>query len=390
MSDYKINSNIVLNFNEKFSDAGYKYLVHQGGTSSGKTFNNLIFLLGVLLKQKNKLITVTSENVPHLLKGAFRDFNNILSYYNLNHIFDYKGYGRIFTNKITNSQIEFQCFDTIEKAKGGRRDYSFVNEAYAIPYQIAEQLFIRTKILSIIDFNPVSEFWVHSEINKRADAKTLITTYKDNSFLDASIINEIESRKANENWFRVYGLGLLGNLENCVFQNINLIDKFPDDVKYIYGLDLGYSPDPTVLVKVGIRGNEIFIEEKFRLFNSHQQAIINELFKIILNKNDVIITDTNEPRLINAIYDNGFNVHNAMKLGRIEQVNEMSYKKINIVKSSPQCIKEFRQYMRLKDRRGQVLNDFQKFDDHSIDASRYAFNYLTNQQKGSLKSSNTK
>ena len=100
MSDYKINSNIVLNFNEKFSDAGYKYLVHQGGTSSGKTFNNLIFLLGVLLKQKNKLITVTSENVPHLLKGAFRDFNNILSQYNLNHIFEYKGYGRIFTNKI--------------------------------------------------------------------------------------------------------------------------------------------------------------------------------------------------------------------------------------------------------------------------------------------------
>ena len=229
----------------------------QGGTSSSKTFTILPFLIQYALQVPNSEISVVSESIPHLKRGAIKDFLKIMEWtnnYNPNS-FNKSNLTYKFHN---GSYIEFFSADQPDKLRGARRDVLFINECNNVSFESYQQLSIRTKKFIYLDYNPTNEFWVHTELIGEDGSDFVILTYKDNEALDPAIVKEIEKAKEKaktssywDNWWRVYGLGETGTLEGVIFNNWQSIDVMPSDARLLgYGLDFGYSNDPTSIVEV--------------------------------------------------------------------------------------------------------------------------------------------
>ena len=206
----------------------YRYIINQGGSSSSKTFSILQLLTQIALNRKI-IIDIASESVPHLKRGVLRDLPQVFNQFGLN--FD------LMLNRSDNfitfqngSKINLIALDNPGKARGSRRDILFINEANLIPYETALQLFIRTHECIFIDYNPTNAFWVHKQIipNNPENNILIKSTYKDNQFLPQSEIDELESRKGDNNFWRVYGLGELGIAEGLVFTNV-VIQEISDE-----------------------------------------------------------------------------------------------------------------------------------------------------------------
>src|ERR1035437_4390927 len=191
-----------------------------GGTSASKTISILIYLIHQAQSDKIPTLTsVVSESIPHLKRGAMRDFKNILKGHNYWKDKNWNATDSIYKFE-TGSQIEFFSVDNPDKLRGGRRDRLFMNEANNVPLDAFDQLEVRTKEFVFLDWNPTREFWFYTEVlNKRFDVDFITLTYKDNEALSPEIISSIEARRANKNWWRVYGLGLLGDVEGKIYKD---------------------------------------------------------------------------------------------------------------------------------------------------------------------------
>lgn len=176
-----------------------------GGTSASKTISVLLWLIDYAQATENKLVSVVSESFPHLKRGAIRDFQSIMESHNYWQPSAWNKTDYIYTFH-NGSKIEFFSADQPGKVRGPRRDVLFINEANNIPYETYTQLEVRTKKIIWLDWNPVSEFWWYTEVMPHQDVDFLTLTYKDNEALDQSIVEAIESRKHNKNWWAVYGL----------------------------------------------------------------------------------------------------------------------------------------------------------------------------------------
>jgi phage terminase large subunit len=91
-------------------------------------------------------------------------------------------------------------------------------------------------------------------LNKDSRTYHFVTTYKDNPFLEQTIIDEIESLQAkNKSLWQIYGLGLQSQVEGLIFTNFEIVDEFPYWAKKQgIGIDFGYSADPTAIVKCAL------------------------------------------------------------------------------------------------------------------------------------------
>src|SRR3990167_3098571 len=279
----------------------------QGGSSAGKTIGVLLCLIH--LAQKDEIPTTTSivsESFPHLKRGAIRDFLLIMEEHNYfkPDRWNKTDYVYIFES---GSKIEFFSVDQPGKVRGPRRDRLFENEANNIPYETHEQLEIRTKEFVIIDYNPVQEFWVHTEVlGKKEDIDFLVLTYKDNEALDKTIIESIESRRNRAGWWKVYGEGQLGEVEGRIYRDWKIIDEIPNEARLErFGLDFGYTNDPSAAVAVYYyNGGYIFNEIVFTKGLGNKQ-----LADIFTNqKKAIVIADSAEPKSIDEIKSFGINI----------------------------------------------------------------------------------
>src|ERR1017187_2684794 len=195
-----------------------------GGTSASKTISILLILIDKCIvyanEDKQLLVSVVSESLPHLKRGALRDFLNIMEGHGY---FKEANWNRTdfaysFSPKV---KIEFFGVDSPEKVRGPRRDILFMNEANNCPYHSFDQLEVRTKDEVWLDWNPTNEFWFYSEIlpHREADLDFITLTYKDNDALSENIIASIESRQHNRGWWQVYGLGLLREPEGNMYKD---------------------------------------------------------------------------------------------------------------------------------------------------------------------------
>jgi phage terminase large subunit len=226
--------------------------VIQGGTSASKTISVLLYLIAYAQTDKVKTLTsIVSESIPHLKRGVIRDFKNIMQTHHYWKEDRWNATDSIYTFE-TGSQIEFFSTDNADKLRGARRDRLFINEANNVSFDAFEQLEVRTKEFIIIDYNPTNEFWYQLEIvGKRDDVDFIILTYKDNEALDEAIIKAIEQRKNRKGWWQVYGEGQLGEVEGKIYRDWQIIDEIPHEARLErYGLDYGYSNDPTAIVAV--------------------------------------------------------------------------------------------------------------------------------------------
>tara|TARA_R110000796_G_scaffold9655_3_gene32927 strand:+ start:640 stop:1800 length:1161 start_codon:yes stop_codon:yes gene_type:complete len=363
-----------------------RILIEQGGTRSGKTYNILMWLIfGYCLKQNGKTISVARKTYPSLRTSAMRDFMEILKTYEL---YDETKHNKSSAEyRLNGNLVEFISLDQPQKVRGRKRDVLFVNEANELFWEDWQQLIFRTKERIIIDYNPSDEFhWIYEKVKTRDDADFYITTYKDNPFLAPEIKKEIERLKdTDENYWNIYGLGQVGASRSLIFKS-QLIESIPEEAKFLsYGMDFGYTNDPTTLVSVYKHDTKLYFKEHIYRTGMTNRDIVNELERLGLGRRDEIYADSAEPKSIDEIHKFGWNVKPATK-GRDSiniGIDMMKRYSLFITKESTNTIKEFRNYKWKEDKNGVVLNDPVDSYNHSIDAIRYAlYNKLSRPNYG--------
>jgi phage terminase large subunit len=346
----------------------------RGGTSSSKTFSIIPMLITYAVQKDNTEISIVSESIPHLRRGAIRDFLKIMQMVGM---YDPNKWNKssltyTFSN---NSFIEFFSADQPDKLRGARRDVLFINECNNVDWESYYQLAIRTRKFIYLDYNPVTEFWVDTELVHDADSEMIVLTYKDNEALDSSRIAEIEKAREKaetseywRNWWAVYGLGQIGNLEGVIFSNYQLIDTIPDDARLLgCGVDFGYSVDPTAIVEVYQYNDQRIIKEI-----CYRTGMLNSDIAKVLPKGVPVYADSAEPKSIEEIRRFGISIKGVTK-GK-DSINYgiqvMQGQNYMITKDSTNLIKELRGYCWDKGKDGKTL-PIPVGDDHIIDAWRY-------------------
>ena len=362
-----------------------------GGTSAGKTITILQCLIDIALSWPDAdVISVVSESLPHLKRGAMRDFMNIMKEHNYWQESNWSVSESTYTfPKVKNNKIgwkiEFFGADSPDKVRGPRRSVLYVNEANNVPYSAFDQLEVRTKSLVYLDWNPISEFWFYSDVllQRERDVDFITLTYKDNEGLPQSIVESIESRRGNKNWWRVYGEGQLGNSEDKVFSDWRIIDEIPFEAKLQRRfLDFGYTSDPTVIGSIYYyNGGYILHEEAYQKGLSNKQ--IADMLLNLDEPNTLVKADSAEPKSIDEIKSYGVNIQPAEK-GKgsiIYGIQKIQAEKISITKSSINGIKEYRNYMWARDKNGNIIpNTPIGIWNHFMDGSRYGFDGLSERE----------
>lgn len=350
----------------------------QGGTSASKTISILQILIDQCQTDETpQLTSVTSESMPHLKRGAIRDFKDIMMQHGYWDDKRWNATDFIYTFE-TGTPLEFFSLDMPHKVRGPRRKRLFINEANNIPHATFDQLEVRTENVIWLDWNPVTEFWWHDidgtglGVKDREDAESIILTYKDNEGLPESIVRSIESRKHNKNWWRVYGEGQLGEVEGLIYPNWQIIDEIPYEARLErHGLDYGYTNDPTALVDIySYNGGYIWDEVLYRKGMSNKN-----IADVLLNNHPEVLTvaDGAEPKSNDEIKSYGVNIIGSQKgPGSVLQgIQFVQDQKISVTKRSINIIKERRNYLWMTDKEGRVINVPQDFMNHTMDAGRY-------------------
>jgi phage terminase large subunit len=364
-----------------------KIQVHQGGSRSGKTFSILTALIELCHKNSGLVITICRKTFPALRATSMRDFFEIL---NREDIYNPDLHNKSdATYQLWGNMVEFISIDQPQKVRGRKRDVLFINEANEINLEDWRQLLLRTTGRVLIDYNPSDEFhWIYDEVIPREDAAFFQTTYKDNPFLPESVVMEIERfKEADENFWRVYGLGERGASQATVFTHWKEVDQIPNEFKPLnYGLDFGYTNDPTAIVQTFTDGHGFAVDElcyATRLTNSDISKVLRDSG---VSRSDVIICDSAEPKSIDEIHAHGFNTHGARK-GKDSVKNGIQFlhsRPLLVTARSVNVIKELRNYKWKEDKNGKQLNEPVDSFNHAIDAMRYAITFnQTNPNFGS-------
>jgi len=361
-------------------DSGKRRILLEGGTWSSKTYSALEALIVIARNSPVTVdISIVSESLPHLKQGCIRDFFNILQESPENNPF-YNKTDHIYRRRGWNGVFQFFGVDDDGKVRGPRRHILFINEGNNIPWETARGLDIRTEIFTIVDWNPVSQFWAHEYWMGQEGNSFDHSTYLDAlTVIPKTKIDEIEYyRDKDPNWWNIYGLGLIGKVEGLVYPLFKQVDVLPDG-DYFYGLDYGFSSDPTVLVKNVIIGDNLYSHQMFYSdIPMTNDDIAREMELLQVSKSDPIYPDPNEPKSAEELRRKGFNIGEtekgagSVKFG-IKRVN--SYYQ-HWTKDSIDCIKEQRNFRYIRKRESNTGREYLSDDtthqwSHSMDARRY-------------------
>jgi phage terminase large subunit len=365
--------------------------VVQGGSSAGKTFSILPILIDKAIKEKGQEISVVSESIPHLRRGALKDFLKIMK--STNRYID-KNYNRSLLKYTFNngSYIEFFSVDDESKLRGARRYTLYVNECNNVSQDAYNQLAMRTSGDIYLDFNPTGKFWI-SDVIDEVDSEKIILTYKDNEALPQNIIDFLESKRELaktssywENWCRVYLDGLEGRLEGTIYDKWDTIDKVPQDGDLVgYGLDWGFTNDPTSMVAVYRYNGELIIDELIYETGLLNSEISKKIKMMNVSREKYIYADSAEPKSIAELkrYGNKILPVTKGKDSIMYGISILQEFKLRPTKRSVNIIKELENYSWKKDKSGNVLNVPEDNNNHSMDALRYlAMMSLGNKRKG--------
>ena len=362
-----------------------------GGGLIGKTYGIIPILIDKAARTPGLEISIVSESVPHLRKGALKDFLKIMR--STGRYIDANWNRTLLTYAFANgSYIEFFSADQEDKVRGPRRNILYINECNNINFETYHQLAIRTSHEVWLDFNPSNEFWAYTELQDDDDAEWLTLTYKDNEALSDSIVREIEKalykafinpflpiemlfRDDNiksaywANWWKVYGLGMQGALEGVIFSNWSQIPEVPSEARLVgMGLDFGYTNDPTAIVAVYEWNGMRILDEVL-----YQTGLVNAEIAEHIPAGVTVYADSAEPKSIEEIRRLKKRIlpvkkgTDSINFG-IQVMQGQAYR---VTARSTNLIKELRSYCWDKDKTGKTIN--KPIDDfnHCIDAIRY-------------------
>ena len=348
----------------------------QGGTSAGKTYDILLDELNEAIMQDGILTTIMSDTMPNLRHGAMRDFLKICHETNVWDVAEWNSTYSTLTLP-NRSIIEFYSADS-EDALGARRDRLFINEANRITKEAFDQLEVRTEQKITLDFNPVNQFWAH-DLLKRPDVDFVKLNYLDNEALSQNIVNALELRKGDgtSNWWRVYGLGEIGSLEGNVYEGWIPVDDIPQTaVLKRYGVDFGFSNDPTAVVAVyEDEGESLYLKTELCDIKILTPVLIEKLRKL---PDALFVCDNARPEIIAEMQANGLRAIGSNKTAG-EKMNGKRYnielvmrRKIHYLRTDTELEREYLTYAWRKKRTGEIIDEPQDGNDHIMDALAYA------------------
>ena len=357
---------------------GKRHIFNEGGTASSKTWSIIQALILMARAAKTScLISIVSESIPHLKRGALRDFMKLLE-----DEWETSRYNKTdFIYTFDNAKVEFFSADDPSKLRGARRDILFLNEANNISYNAYRELDSRTRKATIADWNPVSEFWAHEQGLLTAPENAYIhSTYLDAiGVLPPEVVENILAMgKRDPNWANVYIHGLLGKVEGLVYPFFEQVDELTEKGFEFYGLDFGYSTDETALVRNFMRGNELYSRELIYETGLTNSDIANRMIQLGVRRRadkntDLILADSAEPKSIEEIYRYGFNIKGAPKgPGSVEYGHQLvrGYKQYWTT-DSLNGIKEQRNFRYIEDKNGKLTDKTTHRWSHLLDARRY-------------------
>ena len=363
----------------KLRELNKRVRIIRGGSSAGKTIGIIAILIDYAIRNKGKEISIVAESIPHLRRGALKDFLNILK--GLNRYDEKKFNKSILKYEFSNgSYIEFFSTDQPDKLRGARRTDLFINECNNVSFDSYQQLAVRTSGNIWLDFNPANLFWVDKELIGQQDSNFITLTYKDNNSLPESIIKEIEKArdKANTstywaNWWKVYGLGQIGSLEGVCIPDWKPIDNIPQEARLLCaGLDFGYSVDPSTIIRL-YKWNDAYIFDEVL----YRKGMLNRDISYFIKQNDIrenIYVDSAEPKSIQELRNYGHKIFPVTK-GRdsiVYGINLINQNEIYVTSKSKNLIRELQGYVWDKDKEGNNLQKPTGLHPDCIDAARYA------------------
>ena len=350
-------------------------IVNQGGTSSGKTYAILQVLFSLAINAECTT-TVVGQDIPNLKVGALRDALDIINADEaiLQQLVFYNRSERVLSFR-NGSIIEFNSYDNEQDAKSGKRDYLFVNEANGIPYNVFEQLSLRTRQKVFIDYNPDTSFWVHDKIIPLENTELIISDHRHNPFLTDKTRAKIEALKdKDEDLWKVYARGRTGRVEGLVLKKWYVTtESFIDKELIGYGIDFGFTNDPTAMIEVRMQDGELWIKEVIYDTGLTNQDISNRMDIADISRGTLIVADSAEPKSIEELRRLRWTV-DGVKKGKdsiMFGINLLKGYTINVDASSKNLIKELEQYRWKVDKNGDSLNVPIDNYNHAIDALRY-------------------
>tara|TARA_Y100000114_G_scaffold95150_1_gene88498 strand:- start:6 stop:1190 length:1185 start_codon:yes stop_codon:yes gene_type:complete len=357
-----------------------RIIVHQGGSRSGKTYAICQYLIYLLTtRQKKLVITIARKTLPALKGSVYRDFLEIADKVG---ILQYSIINKAeMTIRYKNHLVEFISLDNEMKVRGRKRTHCMLNEANEFFKEDFDQLSLRTTEKIILDFNPSDVIhWIYSDICTRDDCDTFITTFEDNAFLDVEIKKEIlRMKERDSDMWRVYGLG-----ERATFKEGQIFDKWKwidykefidkEDCELVYGIDWGYSNDPTSIVEVRRKNDKLFVHELLYKKGLTNQDIYNEIKNLGLEE-EIFICDSAEPKSLEDLKRLGLYCKASIKgagsvLNGIQIIKEHD---VFASKQSKNLLQEYQYYTWETNKDSQTINKIkQNGMDHLMDAFRYA------------------
>jgi phage terminase large subunit len=352
------------------NDSPTRITHHIGGTRSGKTWGLLQWIIVKCLENKED-VTIVRKTIPSLKRTVVKDFKDVMISLGIWNENDYNISDRTY-KFYTDSTISFISTDDSEKLRGLKSSILWLEEAQEIDAESYFQLQIRTTGPIILSYNPTISptHWVR----EMQDCTRYFTTYKNNPYLESTVRKAIEDlRLSNPKAWKVYGLGEYVSNEKAIFE-FSSIEWVPETANFVcFGLDFGYSQDPTALCSVWKQDNEIYLVE-----HCYEKGMtttdIHNMLSGVVNGREEIWADSAEPRLIDELYKLGWNIKPVIK-GK-DSINfgiqVMNNYKINIPKTCQNLTNEFYSYEWDSDRFGKQLDKPVDYMNHLIDAARYA------------------
>ena len=367
-SRYKIKATPVFYATKRALDQGWPIIVNEGGSRSGKTYSTIQLLIIIANTRPNTRITICSQSLPHIKRGAFRDFEMIMKGWGLwsEQEFSYSDFVYHFSN---GSYIELFGLEDPSKAHGPGRDYLFINEANMVSKALFDQLAMRTTGQIILDLNP-SEFtcWVYT-IADDSRNKKIHSTYRNNlSNLSKNQVAIIEGYKElpDDFMWKVYGLGLRGASKEIIYTHWKE-GKGPGKGDVFYGLDFGFT-NPCAMVKCELYEGVLYVDQI--LYRSGMTLTETATFIKGLNIGKACVyADAAEPKSIEEIARYGVNIHPAVK---DVWSGILSVKAQHLRLSGTDLLNEIQGYKWKLDKEGNTLEEPVKLNDHLMDAMRYA------------------
>lgn len=372
----ELNLNVTPVFHKNYStinDDNVRFIVNVGGTRSSKTYSLCQLLLVYALQTPNKIISIVRKSLPALRSSVMRDMIEIIRnsgiYTDKNH------------NKTENiyrfdngSIIEFFSVDDEQKLRGRKRDILWANEANELSFEEFNQLNFRTTNKLFFDFNPSDLYhWLY-DLMKKPECVRIHSTYKDNPFLDKSIVKQIEDLKnVDEEYYKIYTLGEQALSKSTIYSHQQEFMEYPNIEDYVYGLDFGFN-HPTALIKISKLENSIYVEEV--IYQSHLTTtdLINLMNDLNIDKDKYIVCDTARPEIITELRRSGYNVVNANKNVK-EGIDSVKSSILFIKNDSVNVWKEIRNY-KWKTNGEKILDEPVKINDDAMDAMRYGILYI--------------